>query len=267
VGDLRCIVVLLVAAGCANAEKGGADTDAGTGSDSGGGSADASCGTMCDADNDGVVDGLDLCPNTVAGATVNSNGCADSQVTPMLEPSFPPFGLTWTPTGELGRAGGLTWTYTGIERADRFHIYWLVCDDPATPCGISLDGPIEATEHWMFSAADSDLVNGRLVYTNTTRILLHDTTTPTLTGRLTLTITSQSDAPMSWYAANTMNVTPRTGTHGAEITGTGYKVVALAEVRDATGPWTPYMTYYDAAPTPTAGGAVFTSFGGSFYSE
>ena len=49
---------------------------------------------------------------------------------------------TWTSTGELGRVGGLTWTYTGIDRGDLFHIYWIVCDDPAEPCGLSLDGPI-----------------------------------------------------------------------------------------------------------------------------
>ena len=55
---------------------------------------------------------------------------------------FPPFGLTWTPSGELGRAGGLTWTYTGIQRGDLFHIWWVVCDDPGMPCGLSLDGPI-----------------------------------------------------------------------------------------------------------------------------
>lgn len=268
---LRCLLPsLLLAAGCANAERAGADGDGGLGSDgsgSGSGSADASCGMMCDADSDGVFDQNDTCPNTVAGADVNGEGCSDAQVSPMLEPDFPPFGLTWTPTGELGRAGGLTWTYMGIERADLFHIYWVVCDDPATPCGISLDGPIDATEQWQFSATDSDLINGKLVFTNTTHILLADTSTPQLTGRLTLTITNQNNAAMSWYATSSMGVTARMGTHGAEITGTGFKVVALAEVKDATGPYTPYLTYYDTAPTPTAGGGVYTSFGGSFYSE
>lgn len=266
-GDLiRWLGPVLLVAGCANAESSGA-SDAGGQDGRGSGNADASCGTMCDQDHDGVVDGLDLCPDTTALATVNGNGCADNQVMPVLEPSFPPFGLSWTPTGDLGRAGGLVWSYTGIERGDHFHIYWIVCDDPATPCGISLDGPIDATERWTFSATDSDLVNGRLVYTNTTHIALNDGSTPELTGRLTLTIVNQNDAPMSWYAASALNVTPRMGTHGAEITGTGYKVTALAEVKDATGPYTPYLAYYDSAPTPTAGGAVYTSFGGSFYSE
>ena len=34
---------------------------------------------VSDADNDGVADGPDQCPNTPAGASVDANGCADSQ--------------------------------------------------------------------------------------------------------------------------------------------------------------------------------------------
>ncbi|MFN0249918.1 MAG: hypothetical protein ACKV2T_23745 [Kofleriaceae bacterium] len=264
----RSLAPLLIVAGCASAEPGITGDGGSSGSDgSGSGSADASCGTMCDEDNDGVFDGSDMCPATPSGAPVNGAGCADSQVMPMLEPDFPPFGLTWTPTGDLGRPGGLTWTYAGIERADLFHIYWIVCDDPNTPCGVSLDGPIDVGERWQFSATDSDLINGRLVFTNATRILLNDTSTPALTGRLTLTIVNQNDMPMSFYSIASMGVTARMGTHGAEITGTGYKVVAIIEVQDATLVWTPFLTYYDAAPTPTTGGGAYVSFGGSFYSE
>ena len=64
-----------------------------------------------------------------------------------------------------------------------------------------------------------------------------------------------------------IGVTARNGTHGAEIPGTGYKVKVLAEVKDATSAWTPYLDYYDAAPTPTTGGGVYTSFDGAFYDE
>ena len=32
-----------------------------------------------DADNDGVNDAIDLCPDTPAGETVDANGCSDSQ--------------------------------------------------------------------------------------------------------------------------------------------------------------------------------------------
>jgi hypothetical protein len=108
---------------------------------------------------------------------------------------------------------------------------------------------------------------GKLVLTNTTHILLADTTTPQLSGRLTLTIVDGSDAPIHFADVATLHVTARTATHGAEIAGTAFKVVALAEVKDATSAWTPYQDYYDAAPTPTAGGGSSTSFDGWFYDK
>jgi hypothetical protein len=258
-------LTILIAASCA---KGGAANPDGGGGDSTPPGPDG-CGTMCDQDGDGVFDGSDHCPNTPPGQPVNHVGCADSQLTPMLEAMFPPFGLTWTSAGDLGKAGGLTWTYVGIERKDLFHIYWIICDDPTTPCGLSLDGPIDApAEGWTFSAAASDLVNGKVVFTNTTHILLADTTTPMLNGRLTLTIVDQSNAKLRFADVATLGVPPRLGTYGAEITGTGFTVVALAEVQDPTTlTWTPYIDYYNAQPTPTAGGGAYTSFGGSFYAK
>lgn len=249
----------LLATGCAKANEASPD--------GGGPTGDASCGELCDADNDHVVDLADQCPNTPAGAVVNQVGCADSQVSPMLQP-FPPFGLTWVPTGELGKAGGLTWTYTGIQRKDLFHITWILCDDPATPCGLSLDGAIDSpAESWTFSAADSDFPNGKVVFTNTTRIRLQDTTTPILSGRLTIMATDALDVPIAFAPVATLGVTPRLGTHGIEIVGASFKIVALAEVKDATSAWTPYIEYYNAAPTPTAGGETASSYGGSFYAE
>jgi hypothetical protein len=260
------IATIFIVASCA---KGGPQSPDGGSSGPDASTADATCGELCDHDHDGVVDGMDQCPDTSALATVNHVGCADSQLTPMLQPMFPPYGLTWTSGGDLGRAGGLTWTYIDIAREDLFHIYWIVCDDPATPCGLSLDGPIDApTESWQFSATDSAFTNGKLVFTNMTHILLADATMPALNGRLTLTIVDSTDAPIHFAAVTTLGVTGRLGQYGAEIMGTGFKVVALAEVQDpTTSAWAPYMDYYDAAPTPTAGGGTTTSFGGSFYDK
>lgn len=234
---------------------------------SGSGQPDAGCGDKCDADGDGVVDGTDQCPGTSSIEIVNSVGCADSQLTATLQP-FPPFGLTWTPTGDLGRPGGLTWTYVGIQRKDLFHIDWIICDDPATPCGLSLDGPIDGLdEHWTFSAADSDLPGGKIVYTNTTHILLDDMSTPQVTGRLTVTITDDN-GPVAGADVGTLHVTPRDGSHGAEVKSTSFTVIALVEAQAmGTSTWTPYLDYYDAAPTPMAGGTVTISFGGSFYAK
>jgi hypothetical protein len=252
---------IVIAAGCAKGHTGG--------SADGGPTADASCGDLCDRDNDGVVDGSDQCPNTPMGAVVNHVGCSDSQAMWTLEPEFPPFGLTWTPTGDPGRPGGLTWTYTGIDRKDLFHIDWIICDDPTTPCGLSLDGPIDAPlESWTYRAADSDLVNGKVVFTNQTHVLHEDMTAPQVSGRLTMTIVDATDMPIRFASVETLGVTARLGKYGAEIPGTGFKVVALIEVQETvTSPWMPYLDYYDAAPTPVAGGDVYMSYGGSFYDK
>jgi hypothetical protein len=235
-----------------------------------------------DQDHDGVPDCHDMCPNTAPNAPVNKEGCSDPQTTPKVEPMFPPYMLTWAPSGNLGRAGGLTWGYTGIQRGDLFHIYWVVCDDPATPCGLSLDGPIDQPgEKWQYDATDSNLSGGKLVFTNTTNIALASGMSTPLTGRLTLTIVDGAGSPVPWADVATLALPARDGKYGAEITGTGFMVKAIAEVQDmATSPWTPYLDYYDMAATPgmgdagsvsdaavmsDAGGSATTSFGGSFY--
>lgn len=279
-GSALTLVVAAGAASCATAGGATSDDTSGPHPDSGAisdgtiadGVVPASCDGACDKDGDGVIDPNDKCPNTPPKAVVNKNGCSDSQLTAKLEPTFPSYGLTWTPTGELGRAGGLTWTYTNIARGDLFHIDWIVCDDPALPCGLSLDGPIDVpSEDWTFSATDSNLPGGKLVFTNATNILLADTTKTPLSGRLTVTIVDANSAPIPFTDVGTLGVTARTGKYGAEIKGTGFKVVVLGEVEDTlTSTWTPYLDYYDTAGTADtgdAGGNVYTSFGGSFYDK
>lgn len=258
------LVVLVTLGACANAKE--AAPDGGEGADAPG-TGDAGCGALCDEDYDGVVDSADQCPDSSSLATVNMVGCAETQLPWTLQP-FPPFGLTWTPSGDLGRAGGLTWSYAGIQRGDLFRIDWILCDDPAMPCGVSLDGPLDATESWSFSAADSDLAGGKLVFTNSTHIALDDGSAPARAGRLTVTIVDAADAPLPFASLATLGVTARTATHGAEIPGTGFEVTALAEIQDPdTLVWTPFLDYYDAAPTPQAGGGVSSSFGGYFYAK
>jgi hypothetical protein len=245
--------------------EGGAGDDGGS---SGDGS--SSCGDTCDSDGDKVPDKDDKCPGTPQGAPVNKAGCAESQLSSKLE-AFPPFGLTWTPTGNLGRAGGATWSYTGIQRADLFHIWWIVCDDPATPCGLSLDGPIDvAAEKFQFSAAESNLAGGKLVFTNTTHVSIVDAGTPTMSGRLTVAIVDPTNGPIPFADVATLGVTnARDGKYGAEIGGTGFKVQALVEVLDGAT-WKPFLDYYDGASTPNtgdAGGNAVISFGASFYDK
>jgi hypothetical protein len=231
--------------------------------------ADASCGDLCDSDGDGVVDGMDQCPNTPAGAPVDKKGCADSQLTPMLNPNFPPYGLTWSHTGDPGRAGGLTWGYTGIDRGDLFHIYWLFCDDPSMPCGLSLDGPIDVpAESWTLSDTQTDLLNGKLVYTNAMHVVGTGGVSETVNGRLTITVTDGS-APIPFVNVAVLKVTARRASYGVEIKGTAFQAVVTTEVQDpSTQAWTPSLDWYDAQQTDAdAGMPVFSSFDGAFYDK
>jgi len=273
-GPTTCVLTtalaIFVTAGCATANQGSVDAGPNDQVDaSPTPTVDAGCGNFCDADNDGVVDGNDECPDTPAGEPVNQSGCSDSQATTTLEPDFPPYGLTWVDSGDPGRAGGLTWTYTAISRGDLFHIYWILCDDPTVPCGISLNGPIDdASEYWSYSAADSDLANGILVFTNAPVLLHDDGSTETLSGRMTVTITDLNDVPIPAGDVTALAVPARSGEAGAEIPGTMFKVHLLCEVQDTTNmTWTPYADYYDAASTPMAGDTLYSSISGYFYSR
>jgi hypothetical protein len=199
---------------------------------------------------------------------VNHAGCSDSQLQPKLEPMFPPYMLVWTTGGDIGRAGGLTWTYDGIQRGDLFHIWWIICDDPLKPCGVSLDGPIDKpSESWRFNAIESELAAGKIVYNNTTSVALDGGASVGLDGRLTVTIADGMNIPFPFAPVAMLGVTARAGGYGAEIPGTAYKVTALIEVKDAMSAWMPYLDYYDTAPTPMMGGSTAVSFGASFYSK
>ena len=264
---LGTALLLSLSSGCA---KGGAAAPAP--GDGAGPVPPDGCGDQCDSDGDGVHDGVDTCANTPTGAPVNHAGCADGQLMPKLEPVFPPFQLVWTPTGNPGRAGGLTWTYTGIQRADLFHIWWLMCDEPMPACGLSLDGPIDqAAEKWQNAPAQSDLPNGKLVFTNATHITLADGTIAAIAGRLTVTIVDGTNAAIPIASTSALGVTARSAVFGAEIKTSGFKAVALAEVQDPTTmAYSPALDYYDAAATPDtgdAGGNATLSFDGAFYDK
>jgi len=199
----------------------------------------------------------------------SKDGGADAPGTPKLESTWPPYGLTWTTAGDLGRAGGLTWTYTGIQRGSLLHIYWIVCDDPTMPCGVSLDGPITTSSQWQFSATDSNLLSGKLVFTNSTAVVTDDAGTVPLSGRLTVTIVDSGNGAIPFATVASLGVAARDGKYGTEIKGTGFKVTALIEVEDTTtSTWTPYLDYYDNAHTvPPDASNAYVSFGGSFYDD
>jgi hypothetical protein len=227
-------------------------------------------GTAPDADGDGIPDALDQCPGTPAGSTVNGAGCAVSQTVAKVNPTFPPYGLTFTSDGGSGRAGGLTWTYSGIDftaGGDHFAIYWIPLDDPAFgPYGISLNGPVQSSAAVSLSPADSNLAGGTAVFEGTTTIQLLSGATPAVETRLTLTAIDNTSHPLPWQTTASLGITASLGTLALQIpdvAASGFSVNARAEVWNGSA-WEPYLDYYDAASRATSG-LAFISYGGSFY--
>jgi hypothetical protein len=71
-----------------------------------------------DADNDGVADSADLCPNTPPGAVVNADGCSLDQLAPCAGPAS---GGTWKNHGEYVSAVA--------QAADSFVAAGLITED------------------------------------------------------------------------------------------------------------------------------------------
>ena len=85
-------------------------------------------------------------------------------------------------------------------------------------------------------------------------------------------MTGADQAAIPFASVDTLGVNARAGGFGAEIPGTSFQVLLLAEVSDTSGTWTPYLDYNDAAPTPDLGdagvaGNVAIEFNGEFYDK
>ena len=89
-----------------------------------------------------------------------------------------------------------------------------------------------------------------------------------LTGRLTLKLVDSQNVALPFAYVGTLGVHARSGTHGADIPGTGVSVNAIAEVQEAgSATWTPYLDYYDAAPTSMTGSGTSVLVRRSFYDK
>ena len=119
-----------------------------------------------------------------------------------------------------------------------------------------------AASRWGFG-----LAGGVLVFTNTTQIILFDASVVPLTGRMSLTIVGEGGVPLAFEEVGAAGVPARDGLYAAEVPGTTFTVTTRIEVQDSGMVLTPYLDYYDAAPTPDPGTGTSVSFGGSFYDE
>jgi hypothetical protein len=111
-----------------------------------------------------------------------------------------------------------------------------------------------------------------LVFADSTHVALADGTTPSLAGRMTVTIVDANAVPIPFEPVAMFGITARNAAYAAEIKTTGFVVTALEEVQDpTTAVYTPALDYYDAAKTPPpttdAGGNSFSSIDGAFYDK
>jgi hypothetical protein len=183
-------------------------------------------------------------------------------------PAHPGQGATGT--GNQGRSGGRTWTYTGIEPGRYSVLAW----GPSVAIQSAMDGLVDAAGETMtFSSGLSNLAGGVAVWTGATTV---NTVSHGPTGvetRFTLRVTEGgvpvplthiSDADLSdlGLAAGVAAV--------RRIATTSFAANLLFEGRTPIlfgNNWTPFLDLYDAARTSfgAPSGQAITSFGGGFY--
>jgi uncharacterized repeat protein (TIGR01451 family) len=177
-----------------------------------------------------------------------------------VQPGTSPFaGVTFTTTGDIGKAGGLTYSFTGLTgNLGQFSdVEWGPADTSAIQLALNGDPTFSTTGQTLtFNASDSDLGGGTAVWTGSSPYPLaqppSDNTVPTrfvMTASTPLNLTGYGD--------------------GATVTVTGdFSVNLLFEVFDGTT-WQPATDYFNSQQnvtyTPPAQGEYSSFLGGFFY--
>lgn len=227
--------------------------------------------SLNDTDGDGVADAFDQCPGTPAGTVVDDTGCPP----PVPEPNpnaESDYNMTATETGDIGRAGGATWSFRDIDfqAAGKTLLASVFNDDPDpqfAPYGISMDDtPIVGAEIMHVDAAQSDLPNGVVVFTGTTRIwhAINQVWVGVAT-RITATVTDSTDNPLFIADTSQIPFPLRLGEVGFQVPAAGYDIHIIGEVSTNGGAsWAPYLDFFDAFNnTPVHSARI--SFGASWY--
>ncbi len=182
----------------------------------------------------------------------------------------PPGGVTLTPSGDIGQAGGLTWSYSGFTQSGWTHMVWgssappdLAFDapngiDPCSSCDAGVDEPGETLT---FDSADSNLAGGQLEWTGSAKInvLGSDETLPT---RLLMSVTDGTD-PVGLMSPSALGLDPQIGGLVLVDANPSYSVNLVFEAF-RSGTWTPAKTLFDSLSTDS-GAMVQDDFSGGFW--
>lgn len=172
-------------------------------------------------------------------------------------PVYPaPGSGTLVSSGSIGQAGGVTWSFSGVDSSQFGQMVWGLAY-PATPATYSF-GLDTAT--LSFDSVSSNLTGGTARYTGSAMFPNLNGTTPTLPVRLTVQSTPSS--AMETPAAAGLGVDPSVG---AVLPVTGDFSVNLLFETSADGgvTWQPADAYFDATPHPLGG--TTSSVNGAFW--
>lgn len=186
-----------------------------------------------------------------------------------VQPGAAPFtGVTYTASGDIGKAGGLTWTFSGLtgQLAQFQSLEWGPTDPSAVQLAMNGDNTFStAGQTLAFDAGASDLANGKAVWSGSTPYpIAQPAETLSLLTRFTMTATDASSAPITGFKA-----TGSSYGDGATVPVTGdFSAHLLFEVSDDNGAtWTPATDYFNAHQNilgPPAN-SVQSSFNGGFF--
>jgi hypothetical protein len=166
--------------------------------------------------------------------------------------------VTYTSSGDIGEAGGLTYSFSGLTSglmAQFSDLEWGPADSDAVELAMNGDSTFStAGQVLTFDSADSDLAAGTAVWTGSTPYPLAEPSE---------TVTLQTQFIMT--ASTALNATAGYG-DGATVPVTGdFSVNLLFEVSaDGGTTWTPAITYFNAQQN-VIGNTIQSSFQGGFF--
>jgi uncharacterized repeat protein (TIGR01451 family) len=179
-----------------------------------------------------------------------------------VQPGVAPLsGVTFPSTGDIGRAGGLTYTFSGVTGLmSQFQtLEW----GPAGPDSVqlSMNGPISPANTLTFNTGASDLANGKAVWMGTAQYpIAQPPGTIQLLTRFTMTAKDSNNVPITGF-----NATSGYG-DGATANVLGdFSATLLFEVSDNNGTsWMAAKDYFDTHQN-VPGNEMFSSFTGAFF--
>jgi hypothetical protein len=170
----------------------------------------------------------------------------------------PPGGVSWSPSGNIGFAGGVNFSYSALDPSAWSTLVWGASS--ASLPGLAFDGTVNAPGETM-AFDPASIAAGELRWTGQAD-LQHFVggilTTQTLPTRLVITFTGSAGPVVSALEAG---VPPAVG---GVVRVAGPYVANLRMEAYYAGAWQPALTLFNGLQT-VAGTSVRTSFGGGFY--